>query len=273
MELKPIENFSDFLNAHSWQRQWRNRVRDAAVFLLSSFNHIPRQNHWIRFPYYHHVFNDERTDFASHLRYLQNFGDFISLDDALEILESDNLIQGRYFCITFDDGFKNCVTNAVPILIDQNVPATFFLPTRYIGSSAKEASDFWYPLQITLEFLTWDDCRQMMQSNMTFGSHGVNHLRLIDLSDIEVERELRDSKEQIERELQIQCKHFCAPVGRPDIDYNINRDPTIARQLGYRSFLTTQRGSVWHKPDPMMIERDHIMVNWRKFQLRYFFSR
>ena len=112
----------------------------------------------------------------------------------------------------------------------------------------------------------------MMQSNMTFGSHSVNHVRLIDLSDIEVERELRDSKEQIERELQIQCKHFCSPWGRPDIDFSIDRDPAIARQLGYRSFLTTRRGSAWHKPDPMMIERDHIIANWRKIQLRYFFS-
>ena len=272
MKLQPINNFSDFMSAYSWQQRLRSKVRDSAVVSLSPFKRIPRKDNWIRFPYYHHVFNDERESFARQLKYMKNFGDFISLDDAIEMLESDSSIQGRYFCITFDDGFKNCATNAVPILINHNAPASFFLPTKYIGSASGEALDFWLPIRVSVEFLNWEDCREMMRSGMSFGAHTVSHRLLIDLSDTEVEKELRDSKEHIEREFQIPCQHFCCPVGQPDIDFSTNRDPEIARRLGYRSFLTTRRGSASRKPKPMLLERDHVIAGWSNHQLRYFFS-
>jgi peptidoglycan/xylan/chitin deacetylase (PgdA/CDA1 family) len=273
MTHEPLESFSAYLAAHTNYQLWRRQARDTTIFLLSCLSRVPTNAHWIRFPYYHHVFDDEQAGFISHLRYMQNLGDIISLDDAVEILESNAPIQGRYFCITFDDGFKNCATNAVPILLDHQATAAFFLPTSYIGRSVDGPLAFCRPLQIAMEFLTWDDCRQMIRSGMSLGSHTVSHPQLIDLSDDEVERELRESKEHMERELNVPCEHFCCPTGRPGIDFRVERSPEIARQLGSRSFLTTRRGSSQRKSVPMMIERDHTIADWSNYQLRYFFSR
>jgi peptidoglycan/xylan/chitin deacetylase (PgdA/CDA1 family) len=60
--------------------------------------------------------DDECASFDKQLKYMKNIGDFISLDDAVTLLESNQSLCGRYFCITFDEGFKNCFTNAIPIL-------------------------------------------------------------------------------------------------------------------------------------------------------------
>jgi peptidoglycan/xylan/chitin deacetylase (PgdA/CDA1 family) len=113
----------------------------------------------------------------------------------------------------------------------------------------------------------------MVRAGMTIGSHTVTHRRLIDLSDTEVEYELRSSKEAIEKEIGTACEHFCSPVGRPGIDYDPDRAPAIARSLGYRSFLTTQRGSTVRKPEPMCVDRDHTIAIWGRYQLRYFFAK
>jgi peptidoglycan/xylan/chitin deacetylase (PgdA/CDA1 family) len=123
-----------------------------------------------------------------------------------------------------------------------------------------------------MEFLDWDDCRELVAAGMTIGSHTKSHRVLVEQSDAEVKRELQESKETIERELGTACDHFCAPVGRPDVDFRTDRDYELARRVGYRSFLTTQRGSVHRTSTPMAIERDHTLAIWGLYQLRYFFS-
>lgn len=275
-KLRPASTFREFSSSRSPTQKLRGFVRDASVFGLSLTARVPQTKNWIRFPYYHHVFDDERKPFEAQLRYMRKFGEIISLDDAVEMLASSDPLDGRYFCITFDDGFKNCITNIAPILVEHQAPAAFFVPTRYIGSSLERDTElllgFYKHGSILMEFLDWDDCRQLAAAGMTVGSHTVSHRVLSELTDVEVERELRESKETIERELGTECEHFCAPVGRPDLDFRTNRDPELARKCGYRSFLTTRRGSVDRIGSPMAVDRDHTLAIWGVNQLRYFFS-
>ena len=268
-ERSSVTSYRQMVEGASTRNRLRTAARSAAIFALSRLRDVPRGSSWLRFPYYHQVFNDERSGFARQLAYLRNFGDFISLDDAVEHLGAATPPRGRYFSITFDDGFENCLTNAVPILVEHHAKAAFFLPTHFIG---QRASDF-YGDGKRVDFLDWDGCRKMVAAGMTIGSHTVNHAKLIDLSSAEVERELRESKETIERELGAPCHHFCCPWGRPGLDFTASREPEIARRLGYRSFLTTERGSARKQTSAMLVARDHTLANWGTYQLRYFFSR
>lgn len=274
---RPVTTLREWESGLSFRERVRSRVRDAAVFALSTRSRFARDGNWLRFPYYHHVFDDERKGFSAHLRAMRNVGEIISLDDATTLMESEDPVDGRYFCITFDDGFRNCHTNAVPILVDHRATAAFFLPTQYIGSDPEKDRDvvlgFYAHGNIMMDFLNWEECREMDRAGMTIGSHTVTHPRLATLSESEVERELGQSKAEIERELGRPCEHFCCPTGRPVLDFQVDRDPEIARRLGYRTFLTTRRGSIAHKPDPYMVERDHLMAGWGVFQLRYFLAR
>ena len=257
----------------------RTGVRDGAVTVLSASRSVPGHN-WIRFPYYHHVFDDQRAGFEAQLRWMKSISEPISLDEAAALLDDDAAINGRYFCVTFDDGYKSCVTNALPILAEQAVPAAFFVPTAFVGAAGGERHPNLlgritaYDRFLT-EFLDWDDCRRLVQAGMTVGSHTVTHPRLVDLPAPDVERELLESKQTIERRLGEECRHFACPKGRPGVDFLERRDTNIAARLGYRSFLTTRRGGVHQHQhcDPMLIPRDHVIASWSVRQLQYFFSR
>ncbi len=274
---KPVTTYRAFQAAAPRRERIRARIRNMAITFLAVPRSVPTTN-WIRFPYYHHVFDDERAGFEAHLRWMKNVADPISLDDAVSALDGEGRLDGRYFCVTFDDGYRECVTNALPILAEQEVPATFFVPTAFIGATAAARDQALvgrigaYDRSLT-NFLTWDDCRQLATAGMTVGSHGVTHRRLIDLPPAEVAQELSESKETITRQLGVECRHFSCPKGRLGVDFVPERDPVIAARAGYRSFSTTARGTVRERPHPMLIPRDHVIASWSTHQLRYFFSR
>jgi len=275
--ITPIRLYSDFIAHHPTRQRLRNRVRDAVVYTQSLGRSIDRTSGWIRFLYYHHVFDDERAGFTRQLDYLKRFGDFISLSDAVEMLAAGGPIDGSYFCITFDDGFKNNLTNAVPLLIDKGAAAAFFLTTDYIGSNVEtdrqHLLNFFNHGRTLMEFLDWNDCREMIAAGMEVGSHTVHHARLSKLEESEVREELAASKDVIETNLDKPCEHFCAPFGIPAHDFKPERDPGLARVAGYRSMLTTERGPMRQGDDPYRIRRDHMLANWGVDQLRYFLSR
>ena len=230
----------------------------------------------IRFPYYHHVFDDECHDFARQLKFMAQVGDFINLDDAVAMLDGNEAIDGRYFCITFDDGFKNWATNAAPILLDHGAMAAFFIVTGFIGTSLEDDRDkllgFYDQGDRLMEFLSWDDCRALSEAGMTIGSHTVNHVHLADLDDAAAKTEMQGSKDAIETELGRPCDHFCCPFGREGIDFVAPSHTSMAEDAGYKSFLTGRRGAMHSGYSAMLIRRDHMLAGWGNYQLKYFFS-
>ncbi len=275
-DIRPARLYGDLVGHHSRRQKLRQLVRDAAVFGLSLGRSIGSSTGWIRFPYYHHVFDDERRGFETQLDYLAGFGDFMALGDVVTLLQSGEPIDGRYFCVTFDDGFKNCLTNALPILLARRIPAAFFLATDYIDSDTEADRErllgFFEHRAVLMEFLSWDDCRALAEAGMEIGSHTLSHARLASLDEAGVRTELSRSKHLIETRLGRPCEHFCSPIGIPGRDFKVERDPDLARDCGYRSMSTTERGAMRAGDNPYRMKRDHVLANWGVHQLRYFLS-
>jgi hypothetical protein len=274
--VRPVKNYREFVDHYSVAARLRSTARDLAICSLSLGRSIGKNSGWIRFPYYHHVFDDERRGFARQLQYMSRHGEFISLDEAVSILTSGESIDGNYFCITFDDGFKNNVTNAVPILLDNDASAAFFLVTDLIDSDIykdrERLVEFFDHGKTLMEFLDWVDCRMMSDAGMVIGSHTVHHAKLSELDESAIINELTKSKTTIEKKLGRPCVHFCAPFGIPMRDFDPERDPELVRQSGYLSMLTTQRGANRKGGSPFLIKRDHVLASWGNHQLRYFLS-
>ncbi len=273
---EPIRTYRDFIAGRSALASARDVARDALLRVLAAGRSPKSSSGWIRFPFYHHVFDDERRDFVRQLDFMAAHGDFIGLDDAVSMLESGDAIDGRYFCVTFDDGFKNCVTNATPILAEKKAPATVFVVTRYVGATPERDREllkrFYSAGDRLIEFLDWDDCRRMIAAGFGVGSHTVNHAHLKDLDKAAVETELKGSKQKIEAETGRPCRHFCCPFGRAGVDFVPGRDPEIARRVGFASFLTGHRGANRRGDSPLFVRRDHLLAAWGDHQLRYFLS-
>jgi peptidoglycan/xylan/chitin deacetylase (PgdA/CDA1 family) len=85
--------------------------------------------------------------------------------------------------------------------------------------------------------LTWADVRSMHQLGMTVGGHTVTHCNLTLLGPEALRQELRHSRERIEAEVGVPCRHLCYPQGLYD-----ERVIEAAKECGYRTGVTASQG-------------------------------
>ena len=67
------------------------------------------------------------TDFERQIAYYKKNFDIISIDEAFRRMRNNDTFSRKTITISFDDGFANNLTTALPILEKYNVPATFFI--------------------------------------------------------------------------------------------------------------------------------------------------
>lgn len=74
------------------------------------------------------------TVFESQIQYLASIARIIPLQEYLDHAKERKPLPQKSIVITFDDGYKDNLTTAFPILQKYDVPATFFVSTGYIGT-------------------------------------------------------------------------------------------------------------------------------------------
>lgn len=278
--MEIIRTYSEFNTDVTISSKAKYLFRNNLIRILSFGSDLKKNNNWIRFPYYHHVFDDEKHDFERQMKYLRNYGEFISIDTACILIDKKEKIDGRFFCISFDDGYECCYTNMLEITKGMDIPVIIYLPTDFIGLNPEDMNDYEMLKKNTpknstkvISFLSWDQCKEMMDYNVTFGSHTMSHANLNVLNKEQLTIELKESKEIIEKKLQVPCNHFACPWGKINENFKPEIVNPVLNDLGYISFATTHRGLNDEKSDLFFIKRDHILAEWDNSQLKYFFSR
>ncbi len=176
--------------------------------------------------------------FAEHLDYLQRHYKIISLSDYLEARNSGRSL-GRYSVVlTFDDGFRNFLTVAAPLLAARKIPATVFLITdKPAGRNEGNWDRTWTPAD-DRRYLSWGEARQLKADHgFEFGSHTCSHSPLLGLSAADTERELLHSFNRLVTELAVEKPTLSYPKG--EYSRLLAAD---ARKLGYACAVTTDRG-------------------------------
>jgi peptidoglycan/xylan/chitin deacetylase (PgdA/CDA1 family) len=93
------------------------------------------------------------------------------------------------------------------------------------------------------QMLTWKEVRQLAETGVEIGSHGVDHENHHAAQDSEVRRrELVESKQEIERQIGKPCRFFAFPNG--DTCEHSARE---AEEAGYEMAFTTRQG--FARPD------------------------
>ncbi len=139
--------------------------------------------------------------------------------------------RGRLLHVTFDDAYRS-VVDTLPLLEELGVPATIFACTGY----ARDGRAFDVPElredatadPAAFATMDWTALRAAASSGVEIGSHTVTHPHLPPLSDAELDRELRDSKAELEDELGRPCRHVAYPYGEEN-----DRVRSAARRAGY----------------------------------------
>jgi peptidoglycan/xylan/chitin deacetylase (PgdA/CDA1 family) len=182
------------------------------------------------------------TVFAAQMRWLKRHGfHAVTQLQLFEALEYGASLPSRPIMITFDDGYRDVLGKASPVLKRLAIPATAYVITDRI--SARDPS-----------FLTWGNLRALEQRGITIGSHTVHHLELPSLTDAQVLAELRGSRTLLEQKLGHPVQWFAYPAGAED-----TRVVALVRQTGYVLAVTTQPGSSQSGADPLTLHRYEVL--------------
>ena len=124
----------------------------------------------------------------------------------------------RSVVLSFDDGFADFAHTAFPVLQEQGYTATIFLPTGRIGGF-----EAWEGMNRTpRRLLDWSEVEGLAKAGIEFGGHTVSHVDLTRLAPAELEREIRQSQEDIAARLHMPTRTFAPPYGR--INGNVLRE-------------------------------------------------
>jgi peptidoglycan/xylan/chitin deacetylase (PgdA/CDA1 family) len=150
--------------------------------------------------------------------------------------------------ITFDDGFRNFLTQGFPVLQERGYTATMFLATAFVGNRRRSFKGG--------ECLSWSETRELRKAGVTIGSHTVNHPELVHLPVREIERELRESRAEIEQQLGEPATTFAYPYAFPQGNRAFAKTfRDLLVQAGYSCCVTTELGRVRAGDDPYRLRR------------------
>ncbi|WP_432133097.1 MULTISPECIES: polysaccharide deacetylase family protein [unclassified Streptomyces] len=125
--------------------------------------------------------------------------------------------------LTFDDGYADFLTGALPVLERHGCTATLFvLPGRLGGDNA------WDPRGPRKPLLTADGIREAAARGVEIGSHGLTHIDLTGADDLALKAETVDSRTALEELLGAPVAGFCYPYGAAD-----RRTADAVREAGY----------------------------------------
>jgi peptidoglycan/xylan/chitin deacetylase (PgdA/CDA1 family) len=155
----------------------------------------------------------------------------------------DALFKGRPLppkpvLITVDDGYRDAVTNVLPVLRRHGMVATFFPITERLGGD---------------EYLTREELRGLEAAGMEIGGHTSSHRDLTTLSEVELRREIAGSRRKLARILGHPVYFFAYPFGR----YDANVVAAVER-AGYSVAFTTEHGSWLSSTARLMEPRIHV---------------
>jgi peptidoglycan/xylan/chitin deacetylase (PgdA/CDA1 family) len=228
---------------HPFQRTFRSsQACRIPVLMYHGINSVLGSDH----PYFET--NTSPSTFARHMQHLHDGGYRpMKLSTAIGMINSGSCPQ-RAVVITFDDGFRDFYTHAMPILQEHRFPATMFVVSSFMGSRTSRFDD--------RDFMTWGEMREIESFGVEVGSHTVSHPHLHSLHRQDIEKELKDSKDAIEDQLGSPISSFSYPYAFPE------QNGTFLRQMrqymeaaGYDHGVTTVLGSVNRQSDRYFLPR------------------
>lgn len=196
-------------------------------------------------------------DFRRQMFWLRRFGyRGLSMRQLMPYVRGEK--SGKVIGITFDDGYRNVLHNAVPVLEETGFSATNYFVVRQLGGGNVWDADEGVPHS---DLMTVDEMRTWTAAGHEVGSHTLNHSFLSKLSPELAANEIRGSKTELERLLGSPVEAFCYPYGGES--QALRR---MVHEAGYSNATTTERGLVRSDEDVYGLPRIAVMRSTNIFR-------
>ena len=149
--------------------------------------------------------------------------------------------------LTFDDGFADFLTAALPVLQQYSFTATLYITTAFVGSTSR-----WLQREGEADrpMLSWEQVREVQRAGIECGGHTLHHPQLDLLTNTAVREEVVGCKEALEQHLGQEITSFAYPFG-----YYTPKVKQIVREAGYTSACAVKHAMSSERTDPLALTR------------------
>ena len=189
--------------------------------------------------------------FAAQVRWMREAGyRSCTLDEFLDHVEGRSILPPRTVLLTFDDGYRDNIDNAGPVLEAAGWNAVIFAVVDCVGgTNAWDAKHGDRPR----ELLSWDEIRSHDGGVFRFEVHSKTHPRLPGLERARAVDEIAGAKKRFEDELGRETACFSYPHGEFD-----RRVEQIVREAGFRAAMTDRLGTNRPGEHPLRLRRTMV---------------
>lgn len=204
--------------------------------------------------------------FARQMAWLKALGyTGLSMSALMPYLRGEK--TGKVVGITFDDGYLNNLTNALPTLARHGFSSTCYVVSGLLGQT-----NSWDEKIGIAQTPLMDEAqlRQWAAGGQELASHTHRHINLQDSTDNDSVADIREGKTALEAITGQAADHFCYPYG-----YFAARHVGMAVDAGFVTATTTQRSRCQTGTDLMQLPRVPVVrstslpVFWLKIATAY----
>jgi peptidoglycan/xylan/chitin deacetylase (PgdA/CDA1 family) len=193
--------------------------------------------------------------FAEHMAYLhQHKYTPITVSQFVAALtHRGNKLPDRPVVLTFDDGFADFYTVALPIIKRYGFTATLYTATAYINGTSRWLQ---HEGETARPMLTWEQLGEINASGIECGGHSHSHPQLDTLSQAEAYSEILQCKRHLEDHLHQEVLSFAYPFG-----YHTASIRRQVQEAGYTSACAVKFAMSSEKTDPFALARLIVRPN------------
>lgn len=210
--------------------------------------------------FYHRVADDHANPwtctnrtFARHIAWLRRRFDLISLEEAQRRLRGQTSFRASA-CITFDDGYAANCDHALPLLVRERIPCTYFVSNRFVLEQQPFPHDRLRGVPLAPNTLA--QLREFAAAGIEIGAHTRNHADLGSVDDPDrLFDEVVTAGEELQAAVGRPVRYFSFPYGLPK---NLNpRAFQLAFEAGYEGVCSAYGGYNLPGDDAFHLQRIH----------------
>jgi peptidoglycan/xylan/chitin deacetylase (PgdA/CDA1 family) len=220
--------------------------------------------------FYHRIADDEpnawtasNAAFERQIRWLKRHFDMVSLAEAQHRIRNGYNSRPT-ITVTFDDGYADNCQRALPFLIEQKVPCTYFVASRHILEGRPFAHDVKRGRPLAPN--TPEQIRELAAAGIDIGAHTRTHADLGQVKNIDT---LYDEMIGSQRDLQEitgqPVRYFAFPFGQHK---NLTPDAFELARTAFDGVCSAYGGYNFPGGDPFHFQRIHVdedlirLKNW-----------